>query len=293
MSVALEWKSESYDLAARERLIENYLPLVRKIARRFAYTREPYEDLVQVGSIGLIKAVDRFEPTRGVNIAAFAVPNIVGEIRRYLRDLSAPVRLPRHEQEICTRIGTARRELATRLQRPPSTSELAEAADLSHNEVANALRAEQVRHPVPLNEARNVASNDEVLGESEDRLFVASGMVSLQQRERKALRFRYYDDLNQDEIARRLGLSQSQTSRVLASGLAKLGASLEAESRCAGSAKPLHSGHGDSRCRRRSATGGRRPEAAAASGELQRPSPTADAGRPSRGTGAGRRPGRG
>ena len=194
-----------------------------------------------------------------MNFAAFAVPNIVGEIRRYLRDLSSPVRVPRHEQEMCARIGTARRELTTRLGRPPSPLELAEAAALSDHEVADALRAEQIRRPVPLSEATGLASGDEVLVESEDRLFVASGMVSLQQREREALRFRYYEDLNQDEIARRLGLSQSQTSRVIASGLAKLQATLEGETRCAGPAKHLHSGHGDSRCRRRSATGGRRP----------------------------------
>jgi RNA polymerase sigma-B factor len=256
------------DLAARERLIERYIPLVRKIARRFTYTREPYEDLVQVGSIGLIKAIDRFEPARGVSLAAFAVPNILGEIRRYLRDLSSPVRVPRHDQEMCARIGLARRELTTRLQRPPSTSELAAAADLSDHELADALRAEQVRRPISLSEAADVASADEALDESEDRLLVASSLVSLQRRERDALRFRYYDDLSQDEIARRLGLSQTQTSRVIASGLAKLRAELQGESRCAGPAKPLHSGHGDSRRRRRSATGGRRPEAAAASGDL-------------------------
>jgi RNA polymerase sigma-B factor len=268
MSAAPEWNSESYDPAARERLIESYLPLVRKIARGFAYAREPYEDLVQVGSIGLIKAIDRFEATRGVSLAAFAVPNILGEIRRYLRDLCAPVRVPRHEQEMCVRIGTARRELTDRLQRLPSTSELAAAADLSDREIAAALRAERVRRPVPLAEAAGVASADEALDESEDRLFVASGLASLERRERQALRFRYFDDLSQDEIARRLGVSQSQTSRVIASGLAKLRAELQGELRCAGPAKPLHSGHGDSRCRRRSATGGRRPEAAAASSNV-------------------------
>ena len=123
MSAAAEWNQgavpcadsadvtlacHDHDLAARERLIENYIPLVKAIARRYAYTCEPYEDLVQVGSIGLIKAIDRFEPARGVNLAAFAVPNILGEIRRYLRDVSAPVRLPRRHQEICARIGGTR-----------------------------------------------------------------------------------------------------------------------------------------------------------------------------------------
>ena len=268
MSVALDWKSDGHDSASRERLIESYLPLVRKMARRFLYTREPYEDLVQVGSIGLIKAIDRFEPTRGVSLAAFAVPNILGEIRRYLRDASTTVRVPRHEQEICARIGSTRRELTDRLQRPPSTSELAAASDLSAGDVAAALRAEHARHPVPLSEVADVASSDEALDESEDRLLVMGGMASLQRRERQALRFRYFDDLSQDEIAKRLGVSQSHTSRVIASGLAKLRDELEGKSRCAGSPKPLHSGHGDSRRRRRSATRGRPPEAAAASSDL-------------------------
>lgn len=268
MSAASALAYDSHDSAERERLIEEHLPLVKRIARRFSYTREPYEDLVQVGSIGLIKAIDRFEPARGVSLTAFAVPNIVGEIRRYLRDASAPVRVPRHEQEICTRIGRARHELTARLHRSPSTAELAAAADLTDHELVDALRAEQSRRPVPLSEATDLACGDEVLDASEDRLFVASGMASLLRRERQALRLRYYHGLSQDEIAKRLGLSQTHTSRVIASGLAKLRDQLEAESRCAGPSKPLHSGHGDSRCRRRSATGGRSPEAAAASRKL-------------------------
>src|SRR2546421_3815296 len=283
MSAAAEWNQgavpcaaaadvtlacHDHDSAARNRLIEKHIPLVKAIARRYVYTCEPYEDLVQVGSIGLIKAVDRFEPARGVNLAAFAVPNILGEIRRYLRDVSAPVRLPRRHQEICARIGAARGQLSARLQRDPTSSELATAADLNEHELAEALQAEQVRAPVSLSEATDIASTDEAFDESEDRLFVASSMRSLHRRERQALRFRYYDDLSQDEIARRLGLSQTHTSRVLASGLAKLRADFEGKSRCAGSPKPLHSGNGDSRRRRGSANRGVRPEAATASREI-------------------------
>jgi RNA polymerase sigma-B factor len=276
MSAAAEWNHRvppcidstdlalachEHDLAARERLIEKHLPLVKSMARRFAYTCEPYEDLVQVGSIGLIKAVDRFEPARGVALATFAVPNILGEIRRYLRDLSGPVRLPRRHQETCARIGVARRQLSARLQRNPTSSELARAADLDEHELAEALQAEHVREPVSLGEALDIVSDDDPFDESEDRLSVASSMRSLHRRERQALRFRYYEDLSQDEIARRLGLSQTHTSRVLASGLAKLRADFEGKSRCAGSPKPLHSGNGDSRCRRGSANRGVRAEA--------------------------------
>lgn len=278
MSAGAEWKQRAvvradsvdlalacvdHDSAARNRLIEKHIPLVKAIARRYVYTCEPYEDLVQVGSIGLIKAVDRFEPAHGVDLAAFAVPNILGEIRRYLRDLSAPVRLPRRNQEISARIRVTRRQLSARLQRNPTSSELARAVDLNEHELAEALQAEQVRTPVSLGEARDIAGAD-AFDESEDRLSVLSSMRLLHRRERQALRLRFYDDLSQDEIARRLGLSQTHTSRVLASGLAKLRADFEGKSRCAGSPEPLHSGNGDSRCRRGSANRGVRAEAATA-----------------------------
>jgi RNA polymerase sigma-B factor len=263
-STDLALACHDHDPAARDRLIEKHIPLVKTIARRYVYTCEPYEDLVQVGSIGLIKAVDRFEPARGVDLAAFAVPNILGEIRRYLRDLSAPVRLPRHNQEICAHIRVTRRQLSARLQRTPTSSELAKAVDLSEHELASALQAEQVRTPVSLGEARDIAGAD-AFDESEDRLSVARSMRVLHRRERQALRLRYYDDLSQDEIAQRLGLSQTHTSRVLASGLEKLRADFEGKSRCAASPEPLHSGNGDSRCRRGSANRGLRAEAATAS----------------------------
>src|SRR5512133_1526854 len=121
---------------ARARQIEAYLPLVRSLARRFAHRGERLDDLVQVGAIGLIKAVDRFDPARGVDLAAYATPTILGEIRRHLRDRAALVRVPRREQEASARVRARRRELTGRLQRDPTSSELAAAAELDDSALA-------------------------------------------------------------------------------------------------------------------------------------------------------------
>jgi len=236
------------DLAARERLIEAYLPLVHALAHRFAHRGEHVEDLVQVGSIGLIKAVDRFEPSRGVDVAAFAVPNIVGEIKRHLRDRSGLIRVPRRQQEANMRLGQARRRLTHRLQRAPSRLELAAAAELNDRELADASRAEQARSPWTLAEESPAVAADEVFQASEDRVAVSSGLRTLHRSERQALRCRYFDDMSQTEIADRLGISQTQASRLLASGLAKLRTNLGGNSDSLPS-RELHSGHGDSRRR--------------------------------------------
>jgi RNA polymerase sigma-B factor len=236
------------DLVARERLIEAYLPLVRSLAQRFANCGERVEDLVQVGSIGLIKAVDRFDPERGVDLAAFAAPNILGEIKRHLRDRTAPIRVPRRNQEVNSRLRHARRQLAARLQRNPTSCELAAAAELDDGELNDALQVEQARAPLSLTEAAPAVSADEVFDASEDRVALCSSMRTLHQRERQAVRCRYFGDMSQDEIAARLGISQTQTSRLLASGLAKLRADMEGKGGSSDSGA-VHSWHGDSRRR--------------------------------------------
>jgi RNA polymerase sigma-B factor len=236
------------DLVARERLIEAYLPLVRSLAQRFANRGERVEDLVQVGSIGLIKAVDRFDPERGVDLAAFAAPNILGEIKRHLRDRAEPIRVPRRHQEVSSRLRHARRQLAARLQRNPTPCELAAAAELDDGELNDALQVEQARAPMSLTEAAPAVSADEVFDASEDRVALWSSMRTLHQRERQAVRCRYFGDMSQDEIAARLGISQTQTSRLLASGLAKLRADMEGKGGSSDSGA-VHSWHGDSRRR--------------------------------------------
>jgi RNA polymerase sigma-B factor len=234
------------DLAARERLIEAYLPLVRSLAGRFAHSGEAVEDLVQVGSIGLIKAVDRFDPERGVELGAFAAPNILGEIKRHLRDRATPIRLPRRHQEVGVKVRAARRQLADRLAREPTPVELAAAAELDERDVDDALRVEQARAPVPLTEAAPAVSADEVFDASEHRVALSRGMRRLHRRERQALRCRFFEDMSQDEIAERLGISQTQTSRLLASGLAKLRTGLE-ENTGSSDSRAVHSFHGVSR----------------------------------------------
>jgi RNA polymerase sigma-B factor len=255
------------DVESRERLIEQQLPLVESLARRYAHRGERMEDLVQVGTIGLIKAVDRYEPAHGVALSAFAVPNILGEIKRHLRDRCGPIRVPRRYQETSARMRSTRWQLAARLQRNPTAAELAAAANLNEGELDEAIRAEQARTPLSLAEAGPAVSAGEIFDASEDRLLIWRGLRSLHRRERLALGYRYFEDLSQEEIAARLGISQTQTSRLIASGLAKLRADFEGKSRCAARQEALHSGDGDSASRRGSAAARDRGKATLAPGE--------------------------
>lgn len=235
------------DLAARRQLIEAYLPLARSLAKRFAHRGEQVEDLVQVGSIGLIKAVDRFEPARG-DLAAFAVPTIVGEIRRHLRDKGTLIRVPRRQQEATVRLGRARRQLTRRLQRAPTQLELVAAGEVSTNDLAEAARVRDARSPLALVDDAQALTADDVFHASEDRVAVIAGMRALHRRERQALRCRYFEDMSQTEVAAALGISQTHASRLLASGLAKLRTNLSGNTDSSLSGE-LDSGHGDSRRR--------------------------------------------
>jgi RNA polymerase sigma-B factor len=210
------------ELRERERRIEAELPLVRSLARRYANRGEGLEDLVQVGTIGLIKAVDRFEADRGVAFTAFAIPNIVGEIKRHLRDRCGAIRIPRRSQEISARVRITRRQLTNELRREPTSSELAAAADLAEEEVAEAIHADQARAPLDLADVSSAARADDESDTIDDRVLIASGLRSLHPQERQAVSYRYFADLSQTEIAARLGVSQTQASRLIASGLAKL-----------------------------------------------------------------------
>jgi RNA polymerase sigma-B factor len=254
---------ERGDVAARERLIEAYMPLVESLARRYARHGERLEDLVQVGSIGLIKAVDRFEADRGVELGAFAVPNIVGEIKRHLRDRTGPIRVPRRHQEAVTRLRTARRQLGSLLQRAPTAAELAAAAELDVRELADALEAERAREPISLEDASSAVSTDDVFRASDDRVALSAGMQRLHRRERQALRCRFFADMSQDEIADRLGISQTHASRLIASGLWKLRANLEGKPDFRPDPE-LNSDHGNSGRRRGGAARSRRTQTAPA-----------------------------
>src|SRR5690349_18424841 len=132
------------DLGARERVIQQYMPLVKNLARRHSKGGEQYEDLVQVGCIGLIKAVDRFDPERRVEFGAFAIPNVAGEIKRYLRDRGWPIRIPRRLQELRPRVSACSAELSARLERPATIHEIAESTGVAEREVAAALDTERI-----------------------------------------------------------------------------------------------------------------------------------------------------
>ncbi|MGH3031170.1 MAG: SigB/SigF/SigG family RNA polymerase sigma factor [Gaiellaceae bacterium] len=226
---------EGGDLEARERLIEQYLPLVRSLARRYSYRGEQHEDLVQVGCIGLIKAIDRFDIDRGVELTTYATPNIIGEIKRHFRDKGWSVRVPRGLQELNVRLSHLLEELTVQLERSPSIAELAKAADVEEEEVLEALESGQAYATLSLSAppAGGDDSSDldplESLGEveheyevSEDRAVLAPGLAALEERERKILHLRFFEGLTQSQIAQQVGISQMHVSRLIRRSLEKL-----------------------------------------------------------------------
>jgi RNA polymerase sigma-B factor len=219
------------DPALRERLVELYLPLVRTIARQFAHRGERLEDLVQVGSIGLIEAIDRFDCERGDDLAAFAIPTIRGAIRNHLRDRSTLVRVPRRFSELERTLRPSRERLRTRLCRSPTVSELAREAGVRESDVAEAVRSERARVPTSLSSGPDVLDHQGRLApgfdHTDDRLLLEVGLRALGERERRILHLRYYEDLSQAEIAREVGLSQIQVSRLIRTSLERMRGALE------------------------------------------------------------------
>jgi RNA polymerase sigma-B factor len=232
---------ERGDLEARERLIEQYLPLVRSLARRYSYRGEMLEDLVQVGCIGLIKAIDRFDIERGVELTTYATPNIIGEIKRHFRDKGWSVRVPRGLQELNVRLSHLLEELTVQLERSPTITELAQAAGVEDEEVLEALESGQAYATLSLSAPSG--SDDasdldplESLGEleheyevSEDRAVLAPGWKALDERERKILHLRFFEGLTQSQIAQQVGISQMHVSRLIRRSLEKLRQEIAAE----------------------------------------------------------------
>ena len=220
------------DLAARERLVELYLPLVHALARRYGNCGERFEDLVQVASIGLIEAIERFDPERGSSLSGFAVPTMTGAIKNHLRDRAATVRIPRRQAELARRLRAPRSRLAARLGRSPSVAELAREAGVAEPDVARAIEAERNGLVVSLSDADDVVYTersmplDDAFDASEDRLLVAAAFRMLSERERRILHLRYFAGLSQMEIAHEIGLSQVQVSRLLRSSLERMRSAL-------------------------------------------------------------------
>ena len=222
------------DVEARERLIEQYLPLVRSLARRYSYRGEQLEDLVQVGCIGLIKAIDRFDVDRGVELTTYATPNIIGEIKRHFRDKGWSIRVPRGLQELNVKLSKLIEELTVQHERSPTIPELAKAAGVEEEEVLEALETGQAYSTLSLSAPSSGEDNEDLdplesLGElepeyevSEDRAVLAPGLRVLDERERKILHLRFYDGLTQSQIAQQVGISQMHVSRLIRRSLEKM-----------------------------------------------------------------------
>jgi RNA polymerase sigma-B factor len=226
---------EHGDLGARERLIQQYMPLVKSLARRHSRGGEQYEDLVQVGCIGLIKAVDRFDPARA-EFGAFAIPNVAGEIKRYLRDRAGLIRIPRRLQEVRQGVFACSAELSAQLERPATVTEIAERSGVAEPEVAAALATDRAQSPVSLS-APETQAGDDGCGDlepqleggyerGEQRALLAAGFRVLDARERRLLHLRYFAGLSQPQIAREVGLSQVNVSRLTRRALVKLRAEI-------------------------------------------------------------------
>jgi RNA polymerase sigma-B factor len=220
-------------MGLRERLITRHIGLVSYLARRFHASGEQLDDLVQVGFVGLIKAIDRFDPQRGVSFTSYAVPTIIGEIRHYFRDVEQAIPLPRRLHELRARAGEEMYRLTQQLDHAPSDAEMANALHVSADDVAAAQR----QPPLSLDEAKRMgvdpssgsvvgAASDE-LQRSEDRATIAQILASLSPRERIVLYLRFYIGLSQTEVATRLGVSQMHVSRLQHRSLEKIKRSIE------------------------------------------------------------------
>jgi RNA polymerase sigma-B factor len=224
------------DEATRQELIEAHLGLVEYLARRFAGRGEPLEDLVQVGTIGLVKAVDRFDPDREVEFSTYATPTIVGELKRHFRDKGWAVRVPRRLQELNLQLGEIIEKLSQELGRSPTVSEMAEAAGTSDEEVLEGLDSAHAYSLVSLDAptGEEDLTLHEQIGEEDDTLELLEYRASLvplldelPPRERSMLYLRFFRGMTQSEIADKLGISQMHVSRLLAKTLSTLREGLE------------------------------------------------------------------
>ena len=228
------WQKQG-DQAARAELVKRYLPLARKLSRRYGGAREPFEDLLQVASLGLVKAVDRFDPSRGTAFSSFAVPTIMGELKRYFRDQGWAVHVPRGAQERAVKVEDAQNKLSARTGHAPTVGEIAEYLELSLEDVLDALETSRAHHAASLDAPSDdgdsdgatvvdtIGRNDPRLDGIETRLTVGAAAGQLTERERTVLGLRFVHDMTQTEIAERVGVSQMQISRILRRSIARLG----------------------------------------------------------------------
>jgi RNA polymerase sigma-B factor len=227
------------DPRERERLIELYIPLARSLARRYARTSEPLDDLVQVACIGLVKAVDRYDPERGNAFSSFAVPTILGELRRHFRDHSWSMRVPRDLKELALRVERTWDELAVAGGHTPTVRELAVRLETDDETILAALEAAAAHHADPIAMQEDTADAhpcvrrgivDPGFALAEDRDALAVLFAELEPNQRRVVYLRFHEELTQTEIGRRIGTSQMSVSRILRSSLERLRAVADAGS---------------------------------------------------------------
>lgn len=223
------------DRQAREALVERFMPLARRLARRYLSAREPIEDLMQVASLGLLKAIDRFDTTRGNRFAAFAVPTILGELRRHFRTVSWAVHVPRGAQERALEVDKASDALKAASGRAPTIREIGEYLEMEDAEVLDALQTTQAQDALSLDapfsgddeqgadpRSETIGSDDDGYAYVEESSAVAQALARLSSRERRIVHLRFVAEMTQSEIAERVGLSQMQISRLLRRSLREM-----------------------------------------------------------------------
>ena len=222
------------DPAAREQLVTRFLPLARQLARRYQRGGEQLDDLIQVASLGLLKAIDRFDPARETAFSSFAVPTILGELKRHFRDKGWSVRVPRDLQELAVKVDRIGDEMSRELGRAPTPAELAERTGTTLEQVLEAREASAAYRAVSLDRPRSedeeegdsyadaFGEEDPGFGLAEDAATVERLMRVLNEREREVLRLRFAEDLTQSEIGQRVGVSQMHVSRLIRQSIARL-----------------------------------------------------------------------
>lgn len=233
---------EHGDVGARQLLIERHVDFVRRLASRYARRGEQIDDLTQVGCVGLIKAIDRFDGTFGASLTTYAAPNVLGEIKRHFRDRGWTVRVPREIQELNVKLTKVVDELTTKLGRSPSVEELAEATGSTVEQVLEALESSSAYSALSLSEGpgpdedgggpmETLGSEDVAFEQSEQRLTLATGIQRLPPRERAILHLRFFEGLTQSEIAEQVGISQMHVSRLIRNSLDRMRGELEDEAK--------------------------------------------------------------
>jgi RNA polymerase sigma-B factor len=231
------------DTEARDQLVERFLPLARQLARRYQRASEPLDDLLQVASMGLIKAIDRFDADREIAFSSYAVPTILGEIKRHFRDRTWAVRVPRDLQELTLKVDRAVGQLSDELRRQPSVAEIGDALGADEEDVLEALQAGGAYRAVSFEAPRggnggeddattladSIGIDEEGFDRAEERATLARLLATVSPREREVLRMRFEEDMTQAEIGAVIGVSQMQVSRVIRQALARLRAAADSD----------------------------------------------------------------